>query len=99
MKILLPVDGSKSSVNAAKYVARLVSALRSKCAVTLISVHDDVSLRHVRTFVAKNVVEDYLREISEKELKATRKIFDDAGVKHDMVIKQGNITKIGRAHV
>jgi nucleotide-binding universal stress UspA family protein len=93
MKILLPVDGSKSSVNAAKYVAKLVSSLRSKCAVTLISVHDDVSLRHVRTFVAKNVVEDYLREISEKELKATRKIFDDAGVKHDMVIKQGNITK------
>ena len=93
MKILLPVDGSKSSVNAAKYVAKLVSSLRAKCTVTLISVHDDVSLRHVRTFVAKNVVEDYLREVSEKELKTTRKVLDDAGVKHDMVIKQGNISK------
>jgi hypothetical protein len=48
MKILLPVDGSKSSTNAAKYVGKLAKDLRSKCTVTLISIHDDIGLGHVK---------------------------------------------------
>jgi nucleotide-binding universal stress UspA family protein len=91
MKILLPVDGSKSSLNAAKYVGKLSKDLRSKCAVTLISVHDDIGLGHVKQFVANSVIDDYLREVSEKELKGAQKALDVAGVKHNMVIKRGNI--------
>jgi nucleotide-binding universal stress UspA family protein len=91
MKILLPVDGSKSALNAAKYVAKLTKQLSSKCTVTLISVHDDIGLSHVKQFVANSVIDDYLREVSEKELKGTQKVLDTAGVKHSMVIKRGNI--------
>lgn len=93
MKILLPVDGSKSSLNAAKYVTKLVKDLRSKCSVTLVSIHDDIGLGHVKQFVANSVIEDYLREVSEKELKAAQKALDTAGVKHNMVIKRGNIAQ------
>ena len=91
MKILLPVDGSKSALNAAKYVAKLTKQLCSKCTVTLISVHDDIGLGHVKQFVANSVIDDYLREVSEKELKGAQKVLDTAGVKHSMVIKRGNI--------
>jgi nucleotide-binding universal stress UspA family protein len=91
MKILLPVDGSKSALNAAKYVAKLTKQLSSKCTVTLISVHDDIGLSHVKQFVANSVIDDYLREVSEKELKGAQKVLDTAGVKHSMVIKRGNI--------
>jgi nucleotide-binding universal stress UspA family protein len=91
MKILLPVDGSKSALNAAKYVGKLAKNLRSNCTVTLISVHDDIGLGHVRQFVANSVIDDYLREVSEKELKAAQKALDAAGVKHSMVIKRGNV--------
>jgi len=91
MKILLPVDGSKSALNAAKYVAKLTKELSSKCTVTLMSVHDDVGLGHVKQFVANSVIDDYLREVSEKELKGAQKVLDTAGVKHSMVIKRGNI--------
>jgi nucleotide-binding universal stress UspA family protein len=93
MKILLPVDGSKSSLNAAKYVTKLVKDLRSKCSVTLVSIHDDIGLGHVKQFVANSVIEDYLREVSEKELKAAQKALDTSGVKHNMVIKRGNIAQ------
>jgi nucleotide-binding universal stress UspA family protein len=93
MKILLPIDGSKTSLNAAKYVAQLVANIRSKCSVTLINVHDDFGLNHVKQFVSKSVVDDYLREISEKELKPTQKALDAAGVKHNMIIKRGHVSK------
>jgi hypothetical protein len=39
----------------------------------LLNVHDGIGLGHVKQFVAKSVVDDYLREISEKELKAAQK--------------------------
>ena len=91
MKILLPVDGSKSSLNAAKYVAKLAKNSRSPAVVTLVSVHDDIALNHVKQFVAKSVVDDYLREVSEKELKPAQKVLDAARIKHNMAIKRGHI--------
>lgn len=91
MKILLPVDGSKSSLNAAKYVAKLAKNSRSPAVVTLVSVHDDVALNHVKQFVSKSVVDDYLREVSEKELKPAQKALDAARIKHNMAIKRGHI--------
>ncbi len=92
MKILLPIDGSKASLNAAKYVAKFAKNSRSPVTVTLANIHDDAGLNHVKQFVAKNVVDDYLREISEKELKPAQKVLDAAGVKHTMVIKRGHIS-------
>lgn len=93
MKILLPVDGSKSSLNAAKYIAKLAKNSRSTVNVTLVSVHDDIGLGHVKQFVAKSVVDDYLREVSEKELKPAQKVLDAADIKHNMVIKRGSVSQ------
>ena len=93
MKILLPIDGSKSSLNAAKYIAKMAKNSRSPVSVTLVSVHDDIGLGHVKQFVAKSVIDDYLRELSEKELKAAQKVLDAAGVKHNMAIKRGHIAE------
>jgi nucleotide-binding universal stress UspA family protein len=94
MKILVATDGSKPAIRAVKYAAKLVSQLSSAShSITLISVHDDVALRHAQAFVGRDVVADYLRELSEKELKPARKVLDIAGVKHDMEVRTGHVSQ------
>jgi nucleotide-binding universal stress UspA family protein len=91
MKILVATDGSKNALRAVKYAAKLVDDLKSESTITLISVHDDVALRHAERFVGKKAVADYLRDLSEQDLADSRKSLDKAGVRHDMVIRTGNV--------
>ena len=39
----------------------------------------------------KDAVADYLRDLSEKEMKPARKLLDSAGVKHDMEVRTGHV--------
>lgn len=94
MKILVATDGSKSALHAVKYAADLATQTGpdpKKNSITLISVHDDAGLRHAKAFVGKAKVADYLRELSDKELKPARKLLDAAGTRHDMIIRTGHI--------
>lgn len=94
MKILVASDGSKHALHAVKYAAKLVRLIRSASnPITLISVHDDAGLRHAKAFVGSAEVADYLRELSEKELRPARKLLDAAGVKHDMEIRTGHVAQ------
>lgn len=99
MKILIPTDGSKSSLNAVKYAAKLASTLRTKNTITLINVHDEAGLLYADQFagvpnVTINLEEmhDYLLDLSRKELKSAQNILDKAGIKHDMIIGIGRVT-------
>jgi len=87
MKILVPTDGSACALRAVKYA----TTLRPKLSVTLISVHDDVGLKHLKKFMPKGTVSDYLREQSDKELKTARAVLNKAGVPHDIIIKTGHV--------
>ena len=95
MKILVASDGSKNALRAVKYAADLLKNSVDKTkSITLISVHDDAGLRHAKAFVGKEAVADYLRELSEKELKPAMKVLnDDQGIKHDMVMLVGNASQ------
>lgn len=94
MKILVATDGSKYALHAVKHAIDLVKTSSAKAnSVTLISVHDDLGLRHAKAFVGASAVADYLRELSEKELKPAMKTLVTSGVKHDMVIKTGNVAQ------
>ena len=94
MKILVATDGSKPALRAVKYAATLVGRLSSaSSSITLISVHDDVAFRLAKAFVGRGEVADYLRELSEKELKPARKLLDSARVKHDMEVRTGHVSQ------
>lgn len=94
MKILVASDGSKNAMRAVKFAINqvLTSNLTSN-SITVISVHDDTGLRHAKSFVGSDAVADYLRELSEKELKPAIKALAESGVKHSMVIKTGNVAQ------
>jgi len=91
MKMLVATDGSKNALHAVKYAIQLLGRISEGGSITLISVHDDVALRHARRFVGKDAVADYLRELSEQDLADARKALDKAGVSHDMIIRTGHV--------
>ncbi len=94
MKILVAVDGSKSSLNAVKYAVKLASNFRTEDRITLINVHDDQGLRHAHQFVGKEGIADYLRELSDKELKPALAVLAKAGIKHDSIIQTGHVAEV-----
>ncbi len=94
MKILVASDGSKNALRAVKYAADLLkNSIDKTKSITLISVHDDAGLRHAKAFVGKEAVADYLRELSEKELKPAMKVLNDQGIKYNMVMLVGNASQ------
>jgi nucleotide-binding universal stress UspA family protein len=93
MKILVAVDGSKPSLNAVKYAAKLSANMRSRDVITLITVHDDQGLRLAKKYVGNAEVQDYLRELSDKELKRALSYLVKAGIKHNTVIQTGHVAE------
>jgi nucleotide-binding universal stress UspA family protein len=94
MKILVATDGSKPALHAVKFAARLFRELSSTSnSITLISVHDDIGLRHAKAIVGSDAVADYLRELSDRELRPARRVLDAAGIAHDMEVRRGHISQ------
>lgn len=92
MKILVPTDGSASALRAAKYAAKLLAS-EDQGKITLITVHDDEAFTHIRKYLPKGAVADYIRDQSDAKLKPARAALDRAGVAHDMVMRTGPVTQ------
>jgi len=98
MKLLVAIDGSENSLRAARFAASLLQQLRDPGSITLISVHDDVALRNARRFVGKQVVDEYLRDLSEQDLVGARELLDGMEIAHDQILRIGAVaTEIAQA--
>jgi nucleotide-binding universal stress UspA family protein len=94
MRIRVATDGPKPALHAVNYAFKLLPSFSSTSnSITLISMHDDVGLRHANAFVGIEAVADCLRELSEKELKSVRKLLASAGVRHDMGIRTDQVAQ------
>lgn len=91
MKLLVGTDGSENALRAVAYAASLIGRLREGGTISLISVHDDVALRHARRFVGNQVVDEYLRELSEQDLAGARELLAGSGIEHDVIVRTGHV--------
>src|SRR3954470_4242723 len=81
MKILLAVDGSKTSQSAVKSLIEHVGWYREKPRVELVTVHMPVpSLPGMGASVSKSQVQKYYEEEGESRLGPTKKQLDAAGI-------------------
>jgi len=94
MRILVASDGSEHALRAVKYGAEMARLLRTAHnRITLISVHDDAGLRHAKAVLGEREIADYLRELSENDLKPGSDLLKGASVEYDMEIRTGHVAQ------
>lgn len=99
MKILLAVDGSKPSLEAAKLLVEHADWYREKPEVELLTVHLPVPrLGNMGAAVSKAQIERYYREEGEQNLAAAKKLLDRAGLAYEARVLVGPIAETIAKH-
>jgi nucleotide-binding universal stress UspA family protein len=85
MKVLVAVDGSATALKATKCAVSMFPT----SGLTLINVQMDEHLRSLQGRISKAVVDDYLKEMHDNDLKDSKVWLDAQGVNYDVVIADG----------
>ena len=94
MRILLAVDGSKPSLDAAKLLVEHADWYREKPEVELVTVHLPVpKLGHMSAAVSKAQIERYYREEGEQNLAAAKKVLERSGLSYNARVLVGPIAE------
>ena len=99
MKILLAVDGSKPSLDAARLLIEHADWLREKPQVELVTVHLPVpKLGNMRAAVSKAQIERYYQEEGEANLAAAKKLLERSGLPYEARILVGPVAETLARH-
>lgn len=99
MKILLAVDGSKPSLDAAKLLVEHADWYREKPDVELVTVHLPVpKLGHMSAAVSKGQIERYYREEGEQNLAAAKKLLERSGLSCNAQVLVGPVAETIAKH-
>lgn len=82
MRILVPVDGSPSSLAAARFVIGTLAPAKPALEIHLLNVQAPLSAA-AATFIDSGVLRDFHREEGEKDLAGARKLLDEAGLRYE----------------
>jgi nucleotide-binding universal stress UspA family protein len=83
LKVLVPVDGSKSATRATKKLVKTLAWYKEQPTVELLTVHLPVPrFPNMRVVVSNEMLERYYAEECKEMLAPSRRILDAAGVKY-----------------
>ena len=99
MKILLAVDGSKSSLHAVDSLIAHADWYRERPTVELVTVHLPVPrLRGLSKLVSKAQLREYYREEGEAQLAEAKRMLEDAGIDYEQRVLVGQVAELLVAH-
>ena len=99
LKVLLPIDGSKSATRATKKLIKTLGWYKEQPRVDLLAVHLPVPrLPNMSLVVSKEMLERYYAEECKEMLAPSRKALDAAGVKYTVHTLVGSIAESIIAH-
>lgn len=81
-RILIPVDGSETSLRAVKTAIKTVAELTVPCEIRLITVQAPILSGNVTRFFTADMIDSYYQEEGEKALTEARKLLDEADVNY-----------------
>jgi nucleotide-binding universal stress UspA family protein len=90
--LLVPVDGSQSSLNALQIALNILKK-DSSAQLHVISVQPPILSGNVRRFIPAETINDYYHEEGEKALTAARKILEQAGVAASVSVQVGHVAE------
>jgi nucleotide-binding universal stress UspA family protein len=89
MKILIPVDGSDSSIHAVEHVIASRDWLKEAPEIFLLNVQWNIAAGNVKRFINQDTINDYYREQGLAELADARAKLDAAGLAYSYHVSVG----------
>lgn len=90
MKILVPVDGSDSSVRAVEYVVASTAWMKEAPQVFLLNVQWKLASGNVKLFINQDTINEYYREQGMAALEKARAVLDAARLAYTYHISVGS---------
>ena len=92
-KVLVPVDGSETSLHAVDLVIRSIAEGR-QLQVYLLNVQPQILSGHARMYLKKDLLDEYYKEEGDKALGAAKARLDEAGIPYTVAQQVGNIPEV-----
>ena len=90
MRVLVPIDGSKSALRALKYALSLREKLLKPLSIDLLNVQRRIASGNVRRFVPQEQLDDYYQDEGKVALRSARKAVQASGVPFAVHIAVGD---------
>lgn len=89
--ILVPIDGSESSLNALKLAIQLASL--ANATIYVITVHPPLASPNVTRYISADDLRDYYNEEGQKVLKLAEPLLAESGTAATMEVKVGQVAE------
>jgi nucleotide-binding universal stress UspA family protein len=96
MKILLAVDGSKTSIDAVKFAIKHAHWFSEPPTLEVVSAHAQISVPRFPGMrgIGKAQMQQYYEEEGGKRLAEAKKLLDQAGVRYEARVLIGNLAEV-----